>query len=299
MSLGTNREILLDPNSSKLARIQEFPPALLSSLISDALGVAQEQLGGSVDDRLDAQIVIMTLVAIVARALRDRDRQRFEQGAQALADIWDLGDPKAMWTIRPPDFEASLWESLTIGLYALGGLAVRLERWQELRELATRKTTASGKDSWLRQGQAAVSRGQKTVEETAPWLAHLRLMTISGLGESESLEAVARFDLIASLITAETDPDGFYPNAAQFSESLVEPIVVAELRNIKSPLRQFVFAGDNDGLRRSLNAYNEMATSQAAIKRYFHHEWGWRSFEDGRTWLFIRKGHDLEEWIVP
>lgn len=85
-------------------------------------------------------------------------------------------------------------------------------------------------------------------------------------------------------------------NAAAFSEGLVEPLVISEMRRADSQLRQYVYNGNDAGLRKALHDYNEMAIVQAAYARASGHNWTWRGFADARTWAFIREGHMFEEW---
>ena len=106
---------------------------------------------------------------------------------------------------------------------------------------------------------------------------------------------VARFDLLSGLlIIIETEAGRFYPNAAEFSEALVEPIVIDQLRSPDTALRPELFPHDSDSLREALDPYDALARSQAAIMRFWGRNWEWRSFADGRTWAFITEGSMLE-----
>ncbi len=293
---STNRDLLLNPATSKT--LESVSRTRLVSLVADGPPLARELLSGGVDDRIDAQIVFSNLIAIMGHALREHDDELFSKGIAALASIWDLGDRMAMYPTITPDREASLWESLTIGLYALGGLAMRHERWAQIREVTVQRPSAADDYSWLRQGQIASDRAARTGEpHSILRLAANRSQELSpGATPDESLEATARFDLLSALIMSETDPTQFYPNAAEFSEALVEPLVIDELRRANSPLRRQVFVDDNDGLREGLRNYDAKARAQAAIQRYFNRDWRWRAFADGRTWSFINEGFILEEW---
>lgn len=291
----TNRDVLLDPGTSDI--LGSVSRSRLVSLAADSPTLARELLSGDVGERIDAQIVFNNLIAIMGHALREHDDGLFSKGVAALVSIWDLGDRMAMYPTITPDHEASLWEALTIGLYALGSLAVRLERWAQIRELTVQSPVASGDDSWLRQGQVASDRAARRGEpHSILRLAANRTQELSpGATKDASLEAAARFDLLSGLVMAETGPSQFYPNAAEFSEALVEPLVIGELRRPNSPLRQHVFAGDNDGLRASLRDYDAKAREQAAYQRYYKRDWRWHAFADGRTWSFIAEGYILEE----
>jgi hypothetical protein len=119
-------------------------------------------------------------------------------------------------------------------------------------------------------------------------------------GEDEARGHVGQFDLVAGiLIAGEGDDDGrpaFYPNAAQFSEQLVEPFVIEQLRRDGSALRQHVFDGDTDGLRHALQLYDQWARRQAALNRFAGGSWAWCGFSDARTLIFIAEGTILEDF---
>jgi hypothetical protein len=293
---SSNRDILLNPATA--ATLESFSRTRLASLVADSPPLARTLLSGDVDDRIDAQIVFNNLIAIMGHALREHDDERFSEGIAALASIWDLGDRVAMYPTITPDREASLWESLTIGLYALGGVALGHERWAQIRELTVQRPSAADDYSWLRQGQIASDRAARTGEQhSILGLAANRIRELSpGATRDESIKAAARFDLLSGLIMSETDPSQFYPNAAEFSEALVEPLVIDELRRPNPPPRRHVFVDDNDSLREGLRDYDAKARAQAAIQRYFNRDWRWRAFADGRTWSFINEGFILEEW---
>jgi hypothetical protein len=289
---SSNEELLLDPHT---AQDLHTLSARLASLVADSFPVARKQLEGDAADRVDAQIVVHNLVAIIARAMLLSDRQLFDGGINAATQIWDLGAREAMYSTPTPAFEASLWEGLGIELYALGGLAVRHEKWEEMRILTVQQPQTTGQETWLRQGQVASTRAA-VYEQSFLGLAAARLNALDQeLSENQRLEAVGRFDLLSGLIISETDSTRFYPNAAEFSEALVEPLIIEKLRKRDTPLRQHVFAGNDVGLRDALRDYDAKARSQAAIMRYWGRDWQWRGFADGRTWVFLTEGHMLEE----
>jgi len=289
--VSSNKDLLLNPDT---ASSLDSLASRLPGLVADSFPVARDQLAGDIDDQIDAQIVIRNLMGIIGRAILLSDRQLFDGGIQAAVAIWDLGDRAAMYSTRTPSFEASLWEGMGVELYTLGGLAVRYEKWAELRALTVQQPETTGKETWLRQGQVASGRAAE-VEMSFLSLPAARLRTQYGpMSPEESLEAVARFDLLSGLIIMETPPARFYPNAAEFSEELVEPIVIGQLRESSTALRQHVFPRDDSGLREALRLYDQMARSQAAIMRYWTRDWAWRAFADGRTWAFITEGSILE-----
>ena len=289
----SNRDILLDARSDARDRFADIPASQLESLVGTAPELLREMLACPPEERVDGGLVIVSLGAAVAQALRRHDAPLFERGLEAFADCWRLGSPDAMYPLRTPDFEASLWESVVLQLYALGAVAVEEERWEATRQLTQRNPSDSLRETWLRHGQVASARSAAYPEDTIVPLAS----AVAGrLGVDRPQEMVCRFDLISALVISETDLRGFFPNAAELGESLVEPLVIDELRHRGSALRQCVFPGDEPGLREALANYDTTARLQAALQRRGGRDWRWRAFEDARTWVFIREGHILEEW---
>ena len=299
----TNRDLLVTPSTGTPHGLSQLSTSRQMSLLDEAPAIARSLLdSGDVDDRIDVTTAIQNISAILAKALVEHDDALFERGIQSLASIWALGDSNAMLPNRTPAREASLWETITVELYALGAIALRHERWAQLREIALQHPDpAYGHDrSWLRQGQVASARSTDYPEDTVVRLGCKRVAALDAepSTDAEALTYVCQFDLIVGLIISETDPKGFYVNAAEFSEDLVEPLVIERLRRPSGGLRQYVFPGDQDGLRKALLAYDHMARGQAAQARYRGGSWQWRGFSDARTFTFMDEGHLLEEWIL-
>ena len=270
-----------------------------SSLVLDSPPVAARLLASDIDDQADASIVINHVSQIMAIALQEHDSDLFNTGIKSLVEIWKQGKYEALYPVRPPEFEASLWERLGISLYALGGLAVAGQRWAEVRELTRQSPTGgSGEKSWLRQGQVVSARGNDYYpEESMLQLADRRLRGMRpAVAEAESQQSLARFDLLSCLIIGEENLRGFYSNAAEFSEELIEPLVIDELRKTESAVRQYVFPDDNPGLINALAEYDRVARLQAALARYRNQRWEWRGFSDARTLVFLAEGNILEDW---
>jgi hypothetical protein len=274
----SDKDILLDPRLSSGA-LEALPGDRLLSLVEAAPDVVAPLLAGDISDRADAQIAFTNVARVMALALKHHDSALFAKGVEALTRIWSTGDYKALYPLRTPDFEASLWENLGINLYALGALAVTRERWPEVRELATPSPTGgSGEKSWLRQSQVASARSSDHYDrETILSLAGVRVKDLEpAMDDAAATEGLARFDLVAGMVIGEKGLGSFYPNGAEFSAALVEPFVVEHLRRPESAVRQHVFINDNAGLADALGEYDRMARVQAALARYRQVEWGWR-----------------------
>jgi hypothetical protein len=293
---SSNEDILLDPRTGVGEGLDALPSSRLASLLSDAPPITKRLLAGGADESIDALGVIRAVTAIMAKALQDHDANLFSAGVQNMATIWSFGDPNAMYPIRTPDLEASLWERLGTALYALGGLAVRHERWKEMRELITQPGNSPTGESWLRQGQVASARSAVYADSIVTLAARRLDQLAADIDRTAALTLVCQFDLLSGLVISETDQDGYFPNCAEFSESLVEPLVIDALRGPDSALRQHVFPGNDQGLREALRAFDALARTQAALSRRHRGTWQWRGFADARTLVFIAAGQTVEEW---
>lgn len=294
-----NNDLLLLPRL-KPEELGNLPPSHRSSLLSDAPSLAARLLGADIGERPDASIVINNVSQIAATALQQHEAALFSNGVEALVGIWKEGNYEALYPVEPPNFEASLWEGLGVNLYALGGFTVFAERWLELRQLTTQSPTGGPNEkSWLRQGQVVSARGNEHYpEESILRLAVNRMQSMkTGLSEEEAIRCLAIFDLLSGLVIAEDNPQGFYPNTAEFGEQLLEPTIIESLRFAESPIRQQVFPGDTPGLVKALLEYDRTARLQAALARYRGLTWRWRGFADARTLVFLTEEHILEEWV--
>lgn len=300
----TPHERLLDLETSRPSSIASVPRGDLLAALSKAPALAEELLASpDPSDRPDAAIVYRSVASILARALLDRDGPLFDDAIRSALRIYRIGDFRAGLALTPPAREASLWESLVIELFAVGGLAVEQRAWSSVRELTLQRPDPSSAHyvTWLRHGQVHSARGSLDPHDSLPHLAARRLIELHGsLSADDALTAVCRFDFLAALIVSEVEPGGaaYFPSFAACSDSLVEPVVVDELRDGSGELRQTVFHGDDKGLREALRTYNESAVAEAAYQRARTSDrpWEWRGFSDHRTWMFIRSGDQWEDW---
>jgi hypothetical protein len=293
-----NDDLLLDDSLSG-DTVAALSVSRQKSLVSDAPALAARLLKGDAEDRADASIVFNSVAQVMANGLKDHDDDLFSQGIASLVAIWKNGNYEALYPTDPPVFEASLWENLGINLYALGGLAVSGERWERVRELTNQAPTGGqSENSWLRQGQVISARANNEYpEDSMLRLAMRRVRAMRpDMSETEAFQFLTHFDLLSGLIISEDNPRGSYPNAAEFSENLVEPLVIDGLRHEHSPLREHVFKDNTPGLVKALAAYDQGARLQAALARRHDRVWKWRGFSDARTLVFLAEEHVLEEW---
>jgi len=292
---SSNHEILLDPRTGEgRPDLDALAVSRLSSLLTDAPEVAAELLNGANEEQADALIVFRTISAVAAHALGNHDVNLFSQAIRSFEAIWKLGDRDAMLFLRTPAFEASLWEPLVVELFALGGLAVRGGRWDEFRELVLQEPSSRG--VWLRQGQVASSRDAQPEDSLLQLAARRARHLDPDASDEKTLSAVCQADFLAAVIISEADPDGYFPNAAEFGEGFVEELVIGPLRDNGSSLRRRIFSEDDEALREALRLYDEKARLYAAQQRGRGETWNWRGFSDYRSLLFIVAGQRPEGW---
>lgn len=152
----------------------------------------------------------------MVEALSQRLTNVFARGIVSLKDIWEAGDPTAMYSTRTPPIEARLSEGLVIELYAVGAIAAHLGLWEQVRELASQVSQNSG-EGWLRQGQVASGRSKTDSVE----FARLIIRRVSDLAGDSIRDAAptafAAVDLFSALVITELGiTHGYFPNAAVF-----------------------------------------------------------------------------------
>jgi hypothetical protein len=289
-------DLLLDQRTSTGRALADRSNADLLEALEQAPRIAERTLNGDPDEQLDAVLVYRSVAAIMVEALRRRVDHVFSRGAVTLAELWEIGNRDAMLFNVTPDFEATLWESIGILLYAVGALAVHWELWPQVREISQHESPSSG-EGWLRQGQVVSARTADPTDSFSALVIQWVTRLASGIGEDEARQAFARFDLLSALVISELDVRyGFYPNAAEFDSDLVEPLVIDQLRFENTAIRSQVYPGRDQDLQNGLKAYDEKARAAAAYMRWARKDWQWVAFRDGRTWSFINEGHILEQF---
>jgi hypothetical protein len=180
-------------------------------------------------------------------------------------------------------------------IYALGALAVRLERWEAVRQLTLQFPDRVDNywKNWLRHGLVMASRAEQLTERRdGGQTVELSVLTLSAqVVERESslhpdtddkdviLTSLAQFDFLSNLAAIDgassVESAVFYTNWARFRQERVQPIAD---RLIKDPtVRQAIFRDhDDDDLADALRAVSAMAHREAIRYDGF---WGW----DDRT----------------
>lgn len=176
-------------------------------------------------------------------------------------------------------------------IYALGALAVRLKRWDAVRQLTLQfpERIDDYWTNWLRHGQVMAARSKQLSEQREDGShVEISLLTRAGLvverqpvlrpdgaDADEVLTSLAQFDLLSNLAAIDgaddTDSKVFYTNWARFRQQRIQPIadrVVAD-----SDLRRAIFRDHDDRhLAQALLAVGRMASTEGVRYDGF---WGW------------------------
>jgi hypothetical protein len=221
--------------------------------------------------------VVQTLVKIYALAFGEGDARRF--GYSTHIDQGEVG-PR-------------VWLAVIERVFALGGLATRLEHWEAVRTLSLQLPKPLAQDgydkNWLRHALTMASRADHLQEErdggqkvslsllslARNVAARLECLRPDGIQPEDDVifTDLAQFDLLSNLIAIDDakDTDGriFYPNFARFRQERIQPIADR--------------IATDQGLRGELFQNGDVVLAQALVevgKRASSEGWKFDGFED-------------------
>jgi hypothetical protein len=256
--------------------------------------IARGEVGVELGDTLDK------LTCVAATLMTYRQSAWLELTVQTLSDIYSMAATAddvrrfALNTqISPEEKAPRIWLEIIERVYALGSLAVRQERWECVRLLATQLPTSLTRDgyetNWLRHALTASSRARqfnreqdgRTIEVSLVSLANtmnqkLTCLRPDGLSPDDDalLTSVCQFDVLANLACIDDagslDSKVFYTNFARFDERRVAPIVERLLRD--DTMRASIFRRPDAELATALNEVGRRAAQEGARYSGF---WGW------------------------
>jgi hypothetical protein len=288
----------LDPGtlaSAALEAVRRDDTIPLRRLLSDARRRARElysegnEIGPDLEDLLDR------LTCLAATFLEYEVNPWFERTLEALVDVYDLGLDQSgrsldySFAIDPADARTRLWLVVVERAYALGALAVRLERWDAVRQITLERPDHLSEyyHSWLRHGLTMASRarhlesqdeGGGSIRLSLLNLARQQVLRLACLradgvraDDDELLDSLAQFDLLQALVAianARSVSTGvFYTNFAAFRPDRVEPAVERLIRDRE--MRKMIFPLTDTDLALALNKLNEMASREGVATGFF------------------------------
>jgi hypothetical protein len=269
----------------------------LQHLINDAVRRAQTIIDQEGDVESNLADVLDKLICLAATLLEYDQEPWFDKVIAILVQIYGMKvttDQVRMYgysgNIPSTEIPPRVWLAILERVFALGGLAVRLEKWTAIKKLTLQLPdviAANDYDqNWLRHGLTMASRARQFEREAEQLsllslaktkAADLECLRSDGVGPEDDvlLTSIAQFDLLSNVtaIDAAVDLDAgrvFYPNFARVYQERVQPIAN---RLVSDPtLRAAIFRHDDDRLATALNEIGEIAKSEGWRYDGFH---GW------------------------
>jgi hypothetical protein len=238
----------------------------LAAIAADALEYEQEGL---------FRRIIGLLVQIYSSPLGPHDDRRFSMSTG----------------IDPQEKAPRVFLEVLERIYGLGALAVRLRRWEAIRELTLQSPDQLDDywKNWLRHGLTMASRAQQFTEtRDGGQKVEVSLLTLAAQvidrvpslhadtdDQDAILTSLAQFDFLANLAAIDgsdsADSSVFYTNWARFRQERIQSVADRIITDRK--VRQAIFRDhDDDDLALALRAVAKVAHEESIRYDGF---WGW------------------------
>jgi hypothetical protein len=274
-------------NIATLELIRRDDTIALQHLFNDALSRARAAIArGEIEEELGN--LLDKLVCLAATLLAYDQGRWFERVVEVLAEIYSMpfreGDAEHFGysTRIDPRVEAPRVALQVIErVYALGGLAVRRDQWQAVRQLTLQhpKRLTDYEPNWLRHALTISSRGGHLQEEKGDQVVDVSLLSLArndaarleclrpdGLApdDDELLTSIAQFDVLSNIVAIDGAGDVsrrvFHTNFARFYQHRITPIVERLLTDPE--MHHTLFTRGDDDLAIALNAIGELARQE-------------------------------------
>jgi hypothetical protein len=278
----------------ELVRADDLAPIItgLDQMKHDADGylAAESTMGPD-----ELQIMLDRLACVAALGLRLGNSVVFSETLRTFTTIYAFGfSPEAIGRGFDDRRTPRLWLEVATRVIALGGLAVRCERWPELRALALQQPGAQfvrygDKTPWLRHALTEAARANFFQEPGKPGRNTGALITLAmnvadrvscvrpdcPASSDRVLDSLLQFDLLAVLVVMvaldSTDTSNWYPSFAFWGGWRSEPALVKLLSD--DSIRHQVFGSevDNEAL------LNAVWSAGGTARDLSHNFDGWES----------------------
>lgn len=223
----------------------------------------------------DLNTLLDRVTSVAALGLTFNKSTYCELGLQALVKIYELGVDQNGVTRGGVD-APQLWLTIIDRVYALGGLAVRGQKWAEVRSIANRKPR--GQDftywaSWLRHALTMAARAEILEQKSAGLIAraHNVVRAVPALhldvdAESdEVLNSLCQFDVYGGLVNigerGDASTSTYYTNFARYYTRRSEPAFLKVIQDAE--VRRQLFAGDQRLLATAIARMDKAAQGES------------------------------------
>lgn len=259
---------------------------------------------------VDHKLVLNRLVSMGALAAQLAETGVFQEVIETLHKIYELPIKSDGISIKwSTPTTHGLWEDLVVHLFGLGGLLVRLERWELLSSIFDKRV--QGEDgqrygNWLRHGITMAARSRPYIhngnspdkQEFNPISSALSLISRTEALHPESfddedlwLSSLCQFDFLncihRDLHDGKAVGASYYPSFASFRSSRTEPVAV---RLVTDPeLRERITPVPSERLADALTSVNELAERMSSRIN------GWGGYYDPSIRTLISSKHFPEQ----
>ena len=247
----------------------------------------------------DVPVILDRLTCLVAIGLRLERLTWVDRGIRSLLDIYRIGfDGEGLSQATLRISVPLLWRWIIERVEALGALAIRRQRWDEVALLARQRVDVREfrrYGSWLRHGLTMASRNNHLGDAAEPesrsliQLAHNLIREnpclrpdLTDLDEDPALNSLCQFDALAAVVSLGSAMGGWsepYPSFARFYSHRTVPILRRLL--VDPELRKAVFPGSDDELAAALRTVDDRASKEAWAYS------GWMGFSDDDIERFV------------
>jgi hypothetical protein len=238
---------------------------------------ATELIAGGDNDAL-AQLLDQ-LVCLAALGMTVQVDWLFDEAVGGLAAVYEAGHDRFVQPLSAGTPAPVVWLETAVRVIALGGLAVRMERWHAVRALAVRPGEADKPTSlhrtWIRHALTQAARSNMFADERDGQAVQISVLVFARdaidrlaclrpdlpAGSEALLDSVCQFDALAGVAALANGTDSnVYPSFGAFNEYRTEPALV---RLIRDPVaRQAIGPVDDQTLANALRYLDRSARSE-------------------------------------
>jgi hypothetical protein len=269
----------------------------LKHLLNDARARAADAIGR---DQIESELgdLLDKLAAIAAVGLEYEQPELLEGVISVFSEIYSLPlgpHDDRMFSlstgISPTEKAPRVFLEVLERVYAVGALAVRLKRWDAIRQLTLEMPDRLDDywRNWLRHGQVMAGRSQHFVKTNeSGQQVEISMLTLAAQvverqlalrpdtdDQDAILTSLAQFDMLSNLAAIDaarsTDSAVYWPNWSRFRQDRIQP--VADTLATDPEFRKEIFRGSDRDLAGALLAVGRSAHSAAIQYDGF---WGWQ-----------------------